>query len=286
MAPTDERVTESDVVLPGGGTLHVYDTDPGGGATTLAVSWHHGTPNVGAPPRPLFAVAAGLGIRFVSHDRPSYGRSSPRPGRVVSDAARDVEALADALGLDRFAVLSHSGGGPHALAVAALLPDRVVAAALVSSLAPPDAEGLDWFARMAPAGRAELTAAREGPGALRALLESSEFDPESFTPADHSALAGEWSWFGGIAAAGVANGLDGMVDDDRAYVRPWGFDVEQVGAPVLLVHGVDDRIVPVAHADWLARRLPDAESWRLPGDGHLSPMRRAGDALAWLAAHA
>lgn len=279
-------VVERDVVLPGGGTLHVYDTDPGGGATTLAVSWHHGTPNVGAPPRPLFEAAADLGIRFVSHDRPSYGGSTSRPGRAVVDAAHDVEALADALGLDRFALLSHSGGGPHALATAGSLGDRVVAVAVVSGLAPPDAGGLDWTAGMAPAGRAELEAARESADALRALLEASEFDPESFTAADHAALDGEWSWFGDIAAAGVADGLDGLIDDDRAYVRPWGFPVEQVLAPVLLVHGIDDRIVPVAHADWLAAHLPHAELWRLPGHGHLSPMRRADEALAWLAARA
>ena len=125
-----DAVTESDVDLGDGHVLHVYDTgDLGAGGATdvepLVVVWHHGTPNIGAPPRPLFEAAARLGIRWVSYDRPGYGGSTPRPGRDVASAARDVAAVADHLGVGSFAVMGHSGGGTHALASGALLGDRV-----------------------------------------------------------------------------------------------------------------------------------------------------------------
>jgi pimeloyl-ACP methyl ester carboxylesterase len=117
-------VTETDLALDDGRTLHVYDTGAGDGAAGLAVFWHHGTPNTGAPPEPLFAAAAERGIRWVSHDRPGYGGSTPHPGRDVASAAADVATVADALGIDRFAVMGHSSGSPHALACAAVLPGR------------------------------------------------------------------------------------------------------------------------------------------------------------------
>jgi pimeloyl-ACP methyl ester carboxylesterase len=108
-------ITEADLELGDGRTLHYYDTredDPEGRAV---VFWHHGTPNVGSPPEPLFPAAAGNSLRWVSYDRPAYGGSTPNPGRDVASAA-DVAAIADALGIGRFSVLGHSGGGPHALA--------------------------------------------------------------------------------------------------------------------------------------------------------------------------
>jgi pimeloyl-ACP methyl ester carboxylesterase len=120
-------VTEIDLALDDGRTLHVYDTGSGDGTTGLAVFWHHGAPSTGAPPEPLFAAAAERGIRWVSHDRPGYGGSTPHPGRDVASAAADVASVADALGIDRFAVMGDSGGGPHALACAAILPGRVLA---------------------------------------------------------------------------------------------------------------------------------------------------------------
>ena len=115
-------VTETDLALGDGRTLHIYDTGTGDGAAGLAVFWHHGTPNTGAPPEPLFAAAAERGIRWVSHDRPGYGGSTPHPGRDVASAGADVASAADALGIDRFAVMGHSGGSPHALACARRCP--------------------------------------------------------------------------------------------------------------------------------------------------------------------
>ena len=129
-------VTETDLELGDGRTLHAYDTGANDAAGRLAVFWHHGSPNIGAPPEPLFSAADRLGIRWVSYDRPGYGGSTPRPGRDVASAADDASAVADALSIDRFAVMGHSSGGSHALACAALLQDRVLGVVVVAGMAP------------------------------------------------------------------------------------------------------------------------------------------------------
>jgi len=278
-------VTETDLALDDGRTLHVYDTGAGDGAAGLAVFWQHGTPSTGAPPEPLFAAAAERGIRWVSHDRPGYGGSTPHPGRDVASAAADVASVADALGIDRFAVMGHSGGSPHALACAAVLPGRVLAAACMSGLAPSGAEGLDWFAGMTPSGAAELRAAATGRTVLEAYLASAEFDPEMFTPADNTALSGVWSWIGTVADQAVETDQGGMADDDLAYVTPWGCDPGQVSAPVLFVHGAQDRINPSSHAAWLAQHCSPAELWLRPDDGHISVLNSSVMALDWLREH-
>ncbi|MDQ5810206.1 MAG: alpha/beta hydrolase [Actinomycetota bacterium] len=280
-------VTETDLELSDGRTLHVYDTgtDDADGAR-LAVFWHHGTPNIGAPPEPLFPAAARLGIRWVSYDRPGYGGSSPHPDRNVASAAAHVSSIADALGIDRFALMGHSGGAPHALACGALLPERVLGVVSVAGLAPFGAEGLDWFAGMAASGAAELRAAAEGRAALEDYLEFTEFDPEMFSPADHAALSGAWSWLNSVVGPAVEGGPGGLIDDDLAYVAPWGFDPAQVIAPVLLVHGGWDRVVPSSHSEWLARRCPSAEPWLCPDDGHISILGSSAAALEWLREHA
>lgn len=271
-------MNEIDVRLPGGRVLHAYDR---GGDGDLAVLWHHGTPNIGTPPAPLFAAADRLGIRFVGYDRPGYGGSTPVPGRDIASAAADAAVVADALGLRRFAVLGHSGGGPHALACAALLGDRVTAAVSVSGLAPFDADGLDWFAGMGPAGTASLRAAVAGRAAKEAH-EAVDSMPD-FLPADWAALEGEWGWFGSVVEPAMAGGPAPLIDDDLAYVHPWGFDPASVTAPTLLVHGGGDLVVPAAHSAWLAGQIADA-AWReVPGEGHISVLPAAAvDALEWL----
>jgi pimeloyl-ACP methyl ester carboxylesterase len=204
----------------------------------------------------------------------------------VASAAADVRSIADALGIREFAVMGHSRGSPHALACGALLLDRVLGLVCGAGLAPFDAEGLDWFAGMAPAGAAELRASTRGRDALAAHLSSTDFDPEQFTPADHAALAGEWSWLGTVAGKSMPAGFGGMVDDDLAYVAPWGFDPGRVRAPVLLLHGGQDRIVPSSHGKWLAGHIRSSELWLRPDEGHISVLTAGAAALEWLREHA
>lgn len=271
-------VMEFDLTLPDGRTLHPYDT----GAGDLAVFWHHGTPNIGAPPAPLFPASKRLGIRWVAFDRPGYGGSTSLADRNIATAATCTAAVADALGIERFAVMGHSGGGPHALACAALLPERVLGAVSVSGLAPYGADGLDWFAGMYPGGAAGLRAAADGRAAKERYEETAEFDPKMFTPADEAALTGPWSWFSTVVGPAMESGPGGLIDDDLAYVAPWGFDPETIVAPTLIVHGGEDRIVPGTHGEWLTERIPSAELWPRPEDGHISALTAGEDALAWL----
>ena len=275
---------EIDVKLADGRTLHAYDT--GETDRSLTVFYHHGTPNLGAPPRPLFANGDQLGIRWVGYDRPGYGGSTPNPGRDIASAAADAADVADAVGIDRFAVMGHSGGTMHALACSALLPNRVIAAVCVASLAPFDAEGLDWFAGMGDSTQAELRAAHAGRHALADVLAASEYDPEMFTPADHKALDGTWSWLMEVVRPALNNGPGPMIDDDLALVGDWGFKPQDVTSPVLYLQGEDDRVGPVAHARWLAAHTPGAELWIRSGDGHISVLNSAPAALEWLQEHA
>jgi pimeloyl-ACP methyl ester carboxylesterase len=265
-----------DIDLPDGRAVRVHDS----GSRGVPVFWLHGSPQTGDLLAPLLAVPS---VRLLSYDRPGYGGSTRLSGRTIASAAADVAAVADALGLDRFAVAGHSGGGPHALACGALLPDRVTAVAALSSPAPLVADGLDWFANMAPAGAAELRASTAGRTALENHLASADFDPDVFTPADHAALSGTWAVLGDNAGAAMNAGLDGLVDDDLALVNPWGFDPAQITAPTLFVHGVRDRMIPSEHGEWLANRCrPRAELWLSPQDGHVSILSRAEAALGWL----
>jgi pimeloyl-ACP methyl ester carboxylesterase len=269
-------LTEADLRLDGGRTLHTYDTGPG----DLPVFWHHGTPNTGAPPAPLFEASKRLGIRWISYDRPGYGGSTPRPGRDIASVAGDVAAVADALGVERFAVMGHSGGGPHALACAALLPERVVCAVTGAGLAPFGAEGLDWFAGMAPSSEESLRAAVAGRVAKERYQAGPGGEP-GFTAADWAALNGEWSWFGSVVGPAIEAGPAALIDDDLAYVAPWGFAPSSITVPVLLLHGGADLMVPSSHSEWLARHIPGAELRLSPGDGHLSVLRLAPAALEW-----
>lgn len=266
---------ETDVERPDGRRLHAYDT----GGDGLVVVWHHGTPNIGLPPAPLFPAADRLGIRWVSYDRPGYGGSTPRPGRDVASAAGDVAAVADALGVDRFAVLGHSGGAAHALACAALLPERVLTAAAVSGLAPFGAAGLDWFAGMAPGSEGALRAAAAGRPEKERYEAVAGPEDIGFLPVDFAALAGEWSWFMEVVGPAQVDGPGPLIDDDLAVVAPWGFDPASIPGPVLLAHGAADRMVPAAHSRWLAAHVPTAELRLAPDQGHVSVLATDGEAV-------
>ena len=198
-------------------------TTPAKGVRTVAcrgLASRH--PELGSPPEPLFPAAERLGIRWLGYDRPSYGGSSPHPGRDVASAAGDTAAIADSAGVDRFVVMGHSGGAMHALACAALLPRRVSAVVGVSSLAPFGADGLDWFAGMAPGGVATLQAAAAGREAKERYEASAPEGDPGFIDADFAALAGEWSWFNSVVGPAMRAGPAGMIDDDLAYVAAVG----------------------------------------------------------------
>jgi pimeloyl-ACP methyl ester carboxylesterase len=275
-------VTEADVELSDGRTLHYYDTREDEADTRVAVFWHHGTPNVGSPPEPLFPAAAENGLRWVSYDRPAYGGSSPYPGRDIASAVADVAAIADALSIGRFAAVGHSGGGPHALACGALLPERVIAVVSMSAPAPFDAEGLDWFAGWSRSGVAEQRAALAGRAALEAYLPTAEFDPQTFTADDQSALEGRWSWLAGVAGQAMEKGDEGMVEDLLAGAQAWGFAPADITVPVLILHGDQDRMVPSPHGEWLAAHCPAAELRLASGAGHITVLDSAPAALEWL----
>jgi pimeloyl-ACP methyl ester carboxylesterase len=286
-------ITEADILLADGRTLHAYQTradgaasSPGASGSPVAVFWLHGSPNIGSPPEPLFAAAEASGLYWVSYDRPGYGGSSPHDGRTVASAAADVAAIADAFGIGRFAVLGHSGGGPHALACAALLPERVIAAASLSAPAPFGADGLDWFAGWSPGIAAENRAATGGRAALEAHWAQTE--PEDmdafFTEADLAALGGDWSWLAGVAGQAMEQGNEGYLEDTLASVQPWGFGPDAIRVPVLIMHGAKDKMVPCAHAEWLAANCPAAELRIVPDAGHITVLDYAPQALTWLAA--
>ena len=173
-------VAEQDVVVAGGRVLCAYDSGPAGERSGLTVTWHHGSPQTGRLPDPLRAAAAERGIRLLSYGRPSYGGSTPQPGRTVGDAAADTVAVLDAFGVDRAAAVGASGGGPHALAGAARLPDRVTAVVALAGPAP-RTDDFDWAA-----GQNGLRVGAQGRAARAAYAETAEFDASSFTAADYA----------------------------------------------------------------------------------------------------
>jgi len=264
-----------DVRVDGDRTLRAYDS---GGSGPVLV-WHPGSPHTGAPLAPLMAAAADRGLRLVTYARPSYGTSTPQVGRDAADGANDTVRIVDAFGVDRFALIAYSGGGPSALAGAALFPDRATAVITFASMAP-YTDAFDWFAGMRSDGA--LRAAVAGRDARRRYADTHGFDPETFTQADWAALSDRWGALGQDAQAAEGAGPDGLVDDDVASTSPWRADLAAITAPVLLVHGTDDRIIPYAHAEWLHRAIAGSEFWSRPGDGHVSVLNAVPAALDWL----
>ena len=273
-------VTTLDVSLDDGRSVRVHDTAREARGE-LAVLWHHGSPQTGALLAPLVAASAARGIRLVSYGRPSYGGSTPNPGRDIASAATDVVQIADALGLERFATMGASGGGPNALACAALLPDRVSAVVTLAGIAPFSDE-YDWFDGMA--APEALQAAFGGREARAAFALTEEFNPDSFVPADYEALRGAWKSLSEDVDRSDEWGTEGLVDDDVSYVSPWGFDLTQIVAPALVVQGGRDRVVPAEHASRMLRSLSQGELWLRPGDGHISVLNAAPVALDWIRA--
>src|SRR5439155_16594901 len=166
---------------------------------------------------------------------------SPNVGRDVGSAAGDVTHFADALALDRFAVMGASGGGPHALACAALLPARIIGAVCVASPAP-WTDAFDWYAGMASPGG--LRAAAAGRVERARFAETEEFDESQFVAADWAALSGAWASLGRDAGQAGSAGPDGLIDDDVAFAKPWGFGLPTMAAPLPRGRGGLVRVVP------------------------------------------
>ncbi len=295
-APADD-VRRVDVTTPDGRVLHVHDDgEPGDERVPLVM--HHGTPMSALPLGSQVEDAREKGIRLIAYDRPGYGGSTRQPGRRVCDAATDTATIADALGIERFVTAGGSGGGPHALACAALLPGRVAAAASVAGVAPYDAAGLDWLAGMGDDNLAEFGAAAAGAAELTAFLdearsmilagnaeELAEGMASLLPPADLRALeAGLGGWLHASMVAGLLPGIEGWLDDDLAFVTDWGFSLDTVRVPVLVVYGGQDLMVPKGHGAWLAENVPQASDDVDETAGHLSLWTDTSRLHAWLLA--
>jgi pimeloyl-ACP methyl ester carboxylesterase len=265
--------------LADGRHLDVIESGPVDGPVVV---FHHGTP--GTPIGAVSTAAHRLGLRFVTMWRPGYGESTRQPGRSVLDVASDTAAVLDFLGVNRCLVAGWSGGGPHALACAAQLPERVAAVTVIAGFAPYGAGGLDWMANMTAGNSEGYGLAVQGEAAQRPPLELGRTQilqatreelqaaaENSFAPVDQAVLAGE---VGNDLAANFHEalrvGADGWIDDCLAIVRPWGFSVTEITTKTLLWHGTEDHLVPVAHGKWLAERIPSVVAHFEHGEGHMS----------------
>ena len=257
----------------------------------------HGTPGG----RIAYWIDPGIyarhGLRRFTLDRPGYGESTRLPGRIVVDIVPDVVAIADELGVGRFAVTGGSGGGPHALACAALLPDRVLRCLADVSVAPYSAHGLDWLDGMTAGNIEEFKAAIAGEEAIRSIAERerttmlerlaegrNDFmgDDYELSEVDLAQMAKHHNQMADQLRNGLAPGVDGWVDDDIAFTRPWGFDVASITVPVYLEYGRSDTLVPAAHGDWLAAHIPGALAV-VSEAGHMGDDATYDTELAWLA---
>jgi pimeloyl-ACP methyl ester carboxylesterase len=287
------------VPTPDGRALEVLT---GGDPDGLPWLFHGGSPSAAVGYAPVDDAARRQGLRLITYSRPGYGDSTPRRPeqgrpRVVDDVADSVTVL-DHLDVTEFVTLGWSGGGPRALACAALLGGRCRAAASLAGVAPYDGEGLDWSAGMAPENVAEYDAAAAGPDAYAAYL-TEEFLPvlqasgadlraamgELITPVDADAMTPELAdWMADTFHRAAAQGVVGMRDDGLAAVSPWGFDLAAITVPVAIWQGRQDAMVPFAHGEWLAAHLPGARAHLLDDEGHLSVLARLDEILADLVA--
>jgi len=261
---------------------------------------HMGTPNSRHIYGPNAADAAAKGLRLICYDRPGYGGSTAQPGRTHADCAADVAAICAALGIDRVATWGISGGGAHALASAALLPDLVVASASLAGLAPYGADGLDFFDGMGDDNIDDFKLLMDDKAAFRAKLEQDRQEylavtaddltqalKTLLTPVDAATLTGELAEYLAFSGhEGLAPGSDGWWEDAEAQAGPWGFDIADISVPVMVMHGRHDKFVPVRHGEWLAAHVPGVDARILDNDGHLTLLEhRIPEVHAWLSGY-
>jgi pimeloyl-ACP methyl ester carboxylesterase len=267
--------------LPDGRALEILIDGPAEG---LPLIFHFGTPCAAVFFRPLVAEATRRKLRTVIYSRPGYATSSAKPGRSVADAVGDVQAILGELDAEEFVTIGWSGGGPHALACAANLPDRCAAAVSLAGVAPYAAAGLDWMAGMGPENIEEFNLALQGEAALTPWLEQQavalgQVEGPAVAAAlgglvsdvDKAALTGEFAEFmAAVFRRAVSSGIAGWRDDDLAFTRDWGFDLTRIERPVAVWQGEQDRMVPFTHGQWLAQHIPNARVRLYRDEGHLS----------------
>ncbi len=261
---------------------------------------HNGTPTGGGLLTMHIVDAEARHLRLASYSRPGYGGSTRLPGRSVAQAAADALSIADHLGAERFATWGISGGGPHALACAALLPDRVVAAASLAAVAPHELLENDFLVGMGQENIDEFSAALAGETALTAhiaaanegmreavVAEAVEAMRSLLSPEDLAVFTGEFGQeLVQTMRDGLAPGFYGWLDDDLAFVRPWGFDLQDIRVPLQIWQGRRDLMVPYEHGRRIAQALPDAQRHLSEVDGHLTLYaRRVPEVHAWIAQH-
>ena len=284
---------EGSAKAPDGRTLAYFER---GAADGVPVIVCHGTPGSRLTRHPDRELYERHGVRMVVYDRPGYGRSDPKPGRTVADAAADIEAIADSLGLDRFAVVGGSGGAPHALACGALIGDRVLRVGALVTPAPSDTSDFDFFKGLAEINVKEFGAALKGQAAietyLRPFADELLRNPDavideivSQLPDVDRAIAEREEFraiFRESFTEAVRQGVRGWADDDLAFAKSWGFEPEDVYAEVRLWQGELDVLAPRSHGEYVASRLPNARFELLEGGGHFLDEEWAV-VLDWLA---
>jgi pimeloyl-ACP methyl ester carboxylesterase len=269
------------VTLPDNRELDVLVGDTGG---DRALVFHHGTPGNATRYETWFPAVEARGLLPVAYSRPGYATSTRDRGRSVASAAGDVAFLLDHLGVRDFVTVGGSGGGPHTIACAALMPDRCLAAAALVTIAPWGAQGLDFYGQMDRENIIEFEAARAGEEALREWTKGQgeayrsmtgrtmlEVMGDALPAADQALATGDWAEreSAGIARA-LQHGFDGWIDDDLAFTRHWGFEVADIRVPVHIWQGELDRLVPWSHGQWLSDRIPGARFTLAEGHGHFS----------------
>lgn len=268
------------VPTPDGRSLDVYVAGPDDGDVLV---FHAGTPGVPLPYEPMVEQMASRGLRFVGFSRAGYGSSTRRPGRSIADVVDDTTAVLDHLGANEAYVVGWSGGGPHALACAALLPDRVHAAATIAGVAPYPADGIDYLEGMGAENVEEFNAALESDEALIAFKDLSWPELRAVTGGevaaafgdlidhvDRGSLTGDFAdYLAACFREALRESYWGWFDDDKAFVSPWGFDLHSILVPVHVWQGGHDRMVPFAHGQWCAANIPTAIPHLDEEDGHL-----------------
>jgi pimeloyl-ACP methyl ester carboxylesterase len=270
-------VIDDEIEMSDGRTVGYTDN---GTPDQVAVLWCHGGPGSRLEPVSLAPAAVDAGYRIIGIDRPGYGKSTERAGRTIADWVPDGLAVANHLGINRFATVGVSTGGAYALALAALAPDRV--SGVIACCALTDMRWQEGKAMMLNNQMPDIWSARDRDAARAIAAEQFGEDGSKLTegvggielPAADLALFSDPVWLSGFATgmqAMFAQGVIGYADDRLADGPGWGtFDASSITCPVIVIHGGSDTIVPVAHAHHTASIVPGAQLRVFDDLGHFS----------------